>query len=381
MAERCRRSRRPRRVCSVFSALSAISALSVSVSAQTVRVSGRVLTADSAALAGARVILHRVGQTMQGPLDSVRTDARGRFRLSYRPDSATFYLASSQYAGIEYFSTPLPTNPARRDTSIQIVVYDTSSSALVELDARHLVVTRPGENGVRGVLDLIMLRNPGRQTRIAPDTLRASWRGALPRGTSGFEVGESDVSAEAISRRGDSLFITAAIAPGDKQLTLQYQVSPRSSVVELPLDADSALVNVLVEEPGIRVSGPGLQPADSQVIQGRSFRRWSGVAGTPGVVRIVLPGGAELARWTLPLLVGVLGLGLIGAGWLALSSRRDRNAARQRAELLDALASLDLRYEGKQDLVSEQEWSSYLSERARLKHQLEGALAGGEPSR
>ncbi|HET6837015.1 MAG TPA: hypothetical protein VFH24_03170 [Gemmatimonadales bacterium] len=332
-------------------------------------------------MSGARVVLHRIGQTVQGPMDSSRTDRRGHFRFSYRPDSATFYLASSRYAGIEYFSTPLPTNPARPDTNIHIMVYDTSSSAPVELEARHLVLTRPGEDGTRGVLDLIMLRNPGRYTRIAPDTLGVSWGVALLRGTSGLEVGESDISAEAISRKGDSLMIGAAIAPGEKQLTLQYQVPSRVSVLELPLTADSVPVNVLIEEPGVSVTGPGLQPADSQVLQGRSFRRWSGVPVAGGVLRIVLPGGAQAARWTLPLLVGVLGLGLIAAAWLGLADRRAQKVARRRrAELVDAIASLDFRYQGFQDQTSEQEWSTYVAERARLKRELEVALAAEKPS-
>jgi hypothetical protein len=340
-----------------------------------------VINADSAAVSGVRVVLHRVGQTVQGPIDSSRSDSRGRFRFSYRPDSNTFYVASGRSSGIEYFSTPLPTNPARQDTTIQIVVYDTSSTAPVQLEARHLVLTRPGEDGSRGVLDLIMLRNSGRHTRIARDTLGASWGMSLPSGTIGLQVGESDVSAEAISRRGDSLFIGAAISPGEKQLSLQYQVPPRVRVLELPLDADSAPINVMVEEPGVTVTGPGLEPADSQVIQGRSFRRWTGAPRSSGVLRIALPGAAEVPRWTLPVLVGVLGLGLIAAAWLALTGHGNPKRARQRAELIDAIASLDLRYKENQAQTSEQEWSAYLTERARLKQQLEAALAAEEPSR
>ena len=326
------------------------------------------------------MVLHRVGQTEQGPVDSSRSDRRGRFGFSYRPDSATFYLASGRYAGIEYFSPPLPTNPARSDTSVRIVVYDTSSTEPVKLEARHLVVTRPGEDGTRGVLDLIMLRNSGRRTRIASDTMLASWSGALLKGTVGLEVGESEISAEAVSRRGDSLFIGAAIAPGEKQLTVQYQVPPRVGVLELPLSGDSVPLNVLVEEPGVSVTGPGMQRADSQVIQERSFRRWSGMAGTNGVLRIVLP-GAPVAPLTLPILVGLLGLGLIGAAWLALSRRRGQKAPQYRAALVDAIARLDLRYQDNQAQTPEPEWSAYLAERARLKQELEAALAVEQSSR
>jgi hypothetical protein len=374
------RKRRSGRIATCLTAFSALFAFSVSVSAQTVHVAGRVINADSAAVSGVRVVLHRIGQTVQGPLDSSRTDRHGRFRFSYRPDTATFYLASGRYDGVEYFSTPLPTNPARPDTSIQIVVYDTSSTAAVELEARHLVVTRPGQDGTRGVLDLIMLRNSGRHTRIASDTTRASWGVPLLKGTVGLEVGESDVSAEAVSRRGDSLFIGAAIAPGEKQLTVQYQVAPQVGVLELPLAADSVPLNVLVEESGVSVAGPGIQPADSQVIQERSFRRWNRTTGAGGVLRIVLP-GARVSPWTLPILVGLLGLGLIGAGWLALSGRRYRKVTRRRVELVDAIATLDLRYEGNQAQTPESEWRSYLAERARLKQELEAALAAEGPSR
>ena len=338
-----------------------------------------MVDADSVPLPGQRVVLHRVGTTAQGPIDSAATDVRGRFRFSYRADSATFYLASTRYAGIEYFSPPLPTNPARRDTIIQIVVYDTSSTAKVELEARHLVVTRPGQDGSRSVLDLLMLRNPGRLTRIAGDSLASSWSVALPTGTVGLEVGESDMSAEAVSRRGDSLFIGAAIAPGEKQLTVQYQVRPRARVLELPVSADSVSVNVMVEEPGAIVVGAGLQQVDSQFIQGRSFHRWSGVPRSRGMLRITLPGRGEAAPWTLPVLVGLLGLGLLGIGWLALAGGAQPGVVRRREELVNAMASLDLRYQGKQSQTPEDEWRFYLTERARLKHELQATLATGEP--
>ncbi len=101
------------------------------VFAQTLRVTGRVLAADSTPVAGTRVVLHRIGSDVQGPLDSTRSDRGGRFGFAFRPDTAAFYLLSTRHSGIEYFSPPVSTNPARPDTAIRIVVYDTSSSAPV----------------------------------------------------------------------------------------------------------------------------------------------------------------------------------------------------------------------------------------------------------
>jgi hypothetical protein len=304
----------------------------------------------------------------------VRADRRGRFSFAFRPDTSAFYLLSAPYAGIEYFSAPVPTNPQRPDTGIRIVVYDTSSSAPVALEARHLVLTRPGEDGSRGVLDLIILRNSGQLTRVAPDTLRPSWSTLLPPGTIGLEAAEG-VSPDAVGRRGDSLIVTAPIAPGEKQLAIQYQVPAGRRSLELPLQHPGVTVNVLTEEPDVRVIGRGITLADSQVIEGRSFRRWTGVVPVAGFIRLILPGSGGTPAWVLPALVVGLGLSLVGAGWY-LFTRRGQSAPRPRPdELVDAIAALDARYLDREGETPAQEWSSYRDERARLKAELESSLA------
>jgi hypothetical protein len=201
------------------------------------------------------------------------------------------------------------------------VVYDTSSTAPVSLEARHLVLTRPTEDGSRSLLDLVILQNGGRLTRVAPDTVQGSWSVALPRGTVGLQVRESDVSSEAVTRAGDSLTIAAALAPGEKQLTLEYQVPAGRSSVELPLQEAGLSLNVLTEEPEVRVIAPGIARADSQLIQGRSFRRWTGTVSTAGVLRLILPEGRREPRWLLAALVGGLALALAGGGWYAFHSK------------------------------------------------------------
>jgi hypothetical protein len=364
----------PKLVQRISSVLSVLAVLSVPVLAQSIRVTGQVVSADSIPVRGTRVVLHQIGQNSQGPLDSTRTDGSGRFHFSFRPDTTAFYLLSSRRHGIEYFSPPLSTNPARPNTDVRIVVYDTSSSAPVAVEARHLVVARPDSSGARSALDLIVLQNQGRRTRVAPDSLRPSVTLPLPPGTTGLQVGESEVSSESIRRRGDSLMITAPIAPGEKQIAVQYQVRSGRSVVELPIQGAGEKINVLLEELGGRVTGAGIAFADSQLIQGRSFRRWTGVTTSPGAIRIVLPGAPGEAGWVLALLVSGLGITLLGGGWYLLARPR-RLAPRQANELFDAIAALDARYLGRQDETPASEWSSYLDERARLKSQLETSLA------
>jgi hypothetical protein len=325
-------------------------------------------------------VLHRIAPDTQGPLDSTRADRSGRFGFAFRPDTAAFYLLSTRHSGIEYFSSPVSTNPGRPDTAVRIVVYDTSSSAPVGVEVRHLVLTRPGEDGTRSALDLIVLQNSGQLTRVSSDTLRPSISLPLPAGTSGLQVGESEVSAESVHRRGDSLMITAPIAPGEKQITVQYQVPAGRSALELPVQGAGQKINVLVEETGARVSGAGVAFADSQVIQGRSFRRWTGVTPAPGVIRILLPGTPRSARWLLVALVFSLGVTLLVAGWYLLH-RASRYAKAPPSRLLDAIAALDARYLGRQGETPSPEWDSYLGERARLKTELETSLAADRTNR
>jgi hypothetical protein len=348
------------------------------LSAQSIRAAGAVLKADSTPIPGTRVVLHQVGRALQGPLDSTRTDRRGRFRFAFRPDTSALYLLSVRHAGIEYFSPPVHTNPERPDTTIRVIVYDTSSTAPVSLEARHLVLTRPGEDGSRSVLDLIVLLNSGQRTRVAPDSAGASWGGLLPRGTIGLELGESDVSPDAVTRRRDSLLVAAPLAPGEKQVTVQYVVPAGRPDLELRFTEPVSMINVLAEENEVVVSGGSLALADSQMLQGRSFRRWTGAVPAGGTLRVALPGRARVPEWLLPSLVAAVVLVLGGAGWHFLA-RRSGSPAVSPAVLLDAIAALDARYLGREGETSDEDWGFYQAERRRLKAQLEAALAAGAP--
>ncbi len=71
-------------------------------------------------------------------------------------------------------------------------------------------------------------------------------------------------------------------------------------------------LNVLVEEPAVRVMAPGIVRADSQLIQNRSFRRWTGTVKSAGMLRLVLPGRQNGPPWLLAALVGGLAVALVG---------------------------------------------------------------------
>jgi len=331
----------------------------------------RTVGPDSVPLPHARVLLHRIARSAQGPIDSATADGAGRFRFRFASDTSAVFLASSRYQGIEYFS-PAVRPTSATDTTLRVVVSDTSSAAPIELAARHLVVAEPGQDGSRGVLDLVILRNRSDHTRVAPDSTRPSWSAPLPSGTFGFEPGEGDVSSGALRRVGNRFELLAPIAPGEKQLILQYGLPATARSLELPFEQGAGLVNVLVADRRASVRGGGLVPADTEVIQGRTYRRWMGPVPSGGKVVIQLGGPTNAPRWVLPALVAALGAGLLVAAQRAL--RAPPNAPD--ADLLvERIAQLDTRFADRQPDTDPAEWQGYRAERARLKAELEAILA------
>ena len=78
---------------------------------------GRVLRPageDSVPVPGVRVVLHRVGEAEQGPVDSIASGPDGGFRFTLVRDTSVLYLLSARYHGIEYFSSVLTTKSKNR---------------------------------------------------------------------------------------------------------------------------------------------------------------------------------------------------------------------------------------------------------------------------
>jgi hypothetical protein len=304
-------------------------------------------------------------------VDSVVTGPDGRFRFALTRDTTTLHLLSARHHGIEYFSTPLDHRRSSGNQAVRLVVHDTSSRAPVGLSARHVVIPRAGEDGTREILDLVLLANAGTETRVAPDSLGASWTGPLPPRSEGLELGESDVSPDAVIRRGDSAIVSAPIAPGEKQLAFQYHLPAGRQEIEVPVGSEPVGMNVLLEEPGARATAPGLALADSQLIEGRSFQRWSGDLPANAIVRVTLPGAGPDAAPILAALVAVLALALLAAAWRMLPRARAKSADR----LVGEIALLDTRYQDREVETTPEEWARYLERREGLKAELRAALA------
>lgn len=338
----------------------------------------RVLRGDTVPVPGVVVTLHRVASSGSGPIDSLRADARGHFRFSVRRDTSATYLLSARYAGVAYFSPAIGTDP-RLDTAVALLVADTSSGAgaPVRLEARHIVIERPGADGTRHVTDLLVLENPGPDTRVAPDTVHAAWGTRLPRGIVDQAPGDGDFSPNAVTFRNDSVLIFAPISLGEAQMVVQYTLPASAGTVGFPIEDSISSLNVLAEEGGAKVTGPGLSAGEAEQLDGRDFLHWSGPGVRGTVVTVRLGGAGAVPGWALPLLVVLMAAGL---AVVTLRLRRPAAApavahASASRRLIDRVAQLDLRYAGREGETGAEEWRTYLTERARLVRALEDALA------
>ena len=70
---------------------------------------------------------------------------------------------------------------------------------------------------------------------------------------------------------------------------------------------------------------PGLAAGAPESIEGRPFRRFSGVMDGAAEIEVALAGSAVSSRQLLVLLVGALGLGFAVLAWRALARGRPRS--------------------------------------------------------
>ena len=347
----------------------------------------RVRGADSVPLAGVFVVAHRVGTEQQGPIDSLRSDARGRFSFRIaRPDTGSMYVVSTLYAGIGYFSAPFASGVRVGADSIVLPVFDTTSAgAPLDVAVRHLVVSAPDRaDGSRDVLDIVQVANPGTATLVPRDSA-PTWHMQLPRGIESFRVGEGDVPSDAVRRSGDSILVRAPFPPGLKQVVGIYVVPQGLKTLRVPIDQPTARLEVLVEDSLASASGAALEAANPLELQGRTFRHFSSVRvvrGETAVITFGAAGGGASRAWIAIVLSALLlgGGGFVaarrrGAGRVAAAGGAAEPAEPDQDALVRQIVALDEKYASRQAETPAEEWSAYQSKRASLKAQIAGRLA------
>jgi hypothetical protein len=362
-------------------------AIAASADAQEARrVDGRVerITDDGpAGVRGAWVVLHRVGPDAQGALDSLRTDAAGRFAFRYttRGDTNAVYFASTVYAGVAYFTNPLRTASVSGDDAL-LTVFDTASAGVpIVTRGRHLIISALDTTRQRTVVEIYEIENIGERTRVANESA-ASWSVRLPEGATDARVGEGDVSPDAIAVANGLLQVFAPISPGLRQLSFSYLLPDAAFPWTIPITDTTTVLEVLVEDPAATVSGAGLEPQASVMLDGRGFQRFLAQDVPQGAVATVTvpAGGVSMRTVYVVGIVGIIGLALL-LGLARAVVRPGVPTFRAGAATVDPaervateIAALDARFERK-SAPTDVERAAWQAERAALKAQLGDILA------
>ena len=240
-------------------------------------------------MVGGWATLHQVTLAGGGPVDSTRTNRAGRYRLQASEfDSTAIYVVSAEHDGIAYFTPPIRPSGEDAGTAEPLLVYDTSSTAPeLHLAQRHVIVRPRSSDGTFRVLEILVLENRGRLTRISPDSVTPVWLGAIPEEAIQFQVGESDVSDQAVTRRGDSVAVIAPVPPGDRQIIVSYLLPEETTEFSVPIDNPVSRLNVLIGDTAALVTAT-LADMGIEMLEDIPFARYEGfnvVPGTPVAIR------------------------------------------------------------------------------------------------
>ena len=293
-------------------------------------VSGRVVRPGGDAVLptpGVWVTLHRVGPDSSGPLDSMRTRQNGgySFRYSHRGNEQAVYFVSVSYRGIAYFSAPLRDVRVTGDDA-EVTVFDTTSGPIpLHVRGRHIVVSSPGVDGLREVVEVYEISNDTTLTRISPDDAHPTWSALLPAGAEDFELAQADISPSSIHADSGRVSTVAPFAPGLKQISFAYRLPEAAFPLDIPLTDSVPVLEVLLEEPGAKVSGARLVQVAPAAIEGRTFNRFLAQDAPRNTVFTIVapqPATPPLSRRYQVALVAVTSILMLGALAVALSRRR-----------------------------------------------------------
>jgi hypothetical protein len=259
-------------------------ATATTLHAQARSVDGRVrrpvsVNADSSGMGpavGTWVTLHRVGKDTAGPIDSIRTDAQGRYRFRWTPFGTAdgVYFASTTWGGIAYFTPPLKNVEARGDDA-EITVFDTTSVRFqLTVKGRHLIVGKSDTTQFRTVIEVFELSNDSLRTLVATDTTSPmpTWSMSIPASALDVRANEGEISPDAFVAGPGRVY--APIAPGIKQVAFSYKVPNSSFPLSMRAEGGAVVFEVLLEEPQGFVTGKGFANVDPVTLEGRNFRRF-----------------------------------------------------------------------------------------------------------
>jgi hypothetical protein len=236
------------------------------------------------------------------------------------------------------------------------------------------VIAPPTTERTREIVDLVTLETVGgRLTRVAPDSLTPNWAGPLPPGVLDILVGESDFSPDAVEIARDSVFVFGPVAPGEKQLLLQYWIPAGQLALVIPSSSDET--DLYIEGSGATATGPGLSAVAPEAIGGSQFSHWTGAMPEGSAVQVRLAPQGQDSRALIVALVSGMILILAAAAFRLMRRPAALPDASTSAELIDRLARMDTAHGSRTAAPDRDVVERYQREREQLKREIAAALA------
>ncbi len=330
------------------------------------------------------VVLHRVGKDLAAPIDSIRTDASGRFVFRYHAtgDTSAMYFIATSYAGIAYF-TPSLRKPVVGGGDADLLVYDTTSGPVpISVRGRHVIVTAPDTGKGRAVIEVYEISNDTSLTRVAGSPEKPTFEATLPEGVTNPIATDGDIPAEAVKFVNGRVQVFSPIAPGIKQLSFHYRIPLNKKPVAIPTLMPAAVLEVLVEDTQGDASGAKLKKMASVNLEGRPFRRFVAQDAPGNAVVTVLAPTQTGPAFSTRMAIIIVGIGAAMLAGLAASLMRKGPLVARADEMGDAdvddiarqIAALDEKFERIDSPTADQRADHYEA-RARMKARLSTALA------
>ena len=338
---------------------------------------------------GQWVIVHRIasdstGAVSGGPLDSARTDSRGRYRIRYPHFGAqATYIAITTYQGVSYISTPL-TKPLTSADDAAIMVFDTTSPPYpIQVAGRHLIITAPDSSDRRRLIEVYELMNDSVHTVMGTEA-NPVWRAPLPPNAKDVEINAvGDISPAMTRILPNELKVFSPISPGVRQISFSYTLGPNEFPLVMPVVDSAAVFELLIQEEAASIDGGGFTEVRGVMQEGVGFRRFL-AQNVPAraVIRIDAPKpvgrvGTKMIT-TIVITVAIAMAAMLG---LLFWRRRRRTEPVLKGTvqtpvdgLIRELATMDAEFERRAN-ASASERAEYDARRNQLKAQLNAALA------
>ena len=292
---------------------------------------------------------------------TVTSDVGGQFAFDQLdPSPTTMYAIQTQYLKAYYTSDPLTFAHGGVTLTVPITVYETTTdAAAVSVEQMHMFFDfAPGSTTVG---QLFIVSNSGDRAYLGADG--TSLHLPLPPGATNVRFQDGELGGKYQTVAG-GFADTEAVAPGmgTAQILVSYDLpyDGKKLDVNLPMAYLVKNVNVLVPDPGPKLTSSQLTSAGSRQTQGGNMMNYVGgslAAGASLALQISgaantattggIPSGSTSPPWVLIASAALLlaAAGIVAFVWLRqqreASEEEVQDPAAQREELLNAIAELD----------------------------------------